>query len=247
LLAPALVLLLLLAWEAAVHAGWSARMFFPAPSRILVALVAGCADGQLLKDTGATLTRLLAGFFLGAVPGALLGMAMGRVRLLRVVADPIVSALHPIPKIAILPLFLIIFGLGETSRVVLIAVAAFFPMLISTMAGVRQISPIHFEVAHNCGAGARGVLAHVILPGSLPLMLAGARLALNTALTATIAVELMVSRNGLGAMTWSAWQTLRIERLYVGLVAVAVLGIGINALLKWLMVRFVPWQTAPEI
>ena len=107
------------------------------------------------------------------------------------------AAAHPIPKIAILPLVLIVFGIGETSKIVLIAVAAFFPMLINTMAGC-DIHPRHFEVAKNHGAGPL-VFRRVLWPGSLPLALAGARLALNTALVITVAVELLTARQGLGA------------------------------------------------
>jgi NitT/TauT family transport system permease protein len=120
-------------------------------------------------------------------------------------------------------------------------------MLIGAMEGVRQISPIHFEVARNCGASPAKVLARVVLPGSLPMLLAGARLALNTALLLAIAVELVLTKNGLGAMIWMAWQTLRVDRLYAALVAIAALGVAFNAILQRLSSTLVPWQEERQV
>jgi NitT/TauT family transport system permease protein len=171
---------------------------------------------------------------------------MGASRRLRVIFDPFVAGLHPIPKLALLPLFMIMFGIGETSRVAAVAVASFFPMLINAMAGVRQISPIHFEVARNYGAGRLQILSRVMLPGSLPLVLAGTRLAANIALLITIAVEIAASDTGLGALVWLSWQVLRVEQLYATLFVIAILGVGLSAGLQWLARRLVPWMPEPD-
>ena len=184
----------------------------------------------------------MSGALIGGAAGLSLGLLMGWSPRVRAIADPFVAAAHPIPKIAVLPLVLIIFGIGETSKIALIAVAAFFPMLINTMAGVRQIHPLHFEVAKNYGAGPWLVFRRVLWPGSLPLALAGARLALNTALVITVAVELLTARQGLGATIWLAWETMRTERLYVALLATAILGISFNLLLQFVAGRLAPWQ-----
>jgi NitT/TauT family transport system permease protein len=176
------------------------------------------------------------------VPGAALGLAMGSSQRLRSLLDPIVAALHPLPKIALLPLVMVVFGIGDWSKVFVIAVSAFFPLLVSAMAGVHQISPIHFEVARSCGASRAKVLTRVVLPGSLPMLVAGARLALNTALLLTMAVELVLTQNGLGSMIWMAWQTLRVEQLYAVLIVVSVLGFVFNTLLERLGARLAPWQ-----
>ena len=230
------------AWEAAARQGWLSPLLLPAPSAIAAKTAGLVASGELFRQTAATVSRVVLGLVLGGVPGTLAGLAMGWSRRVRALGDPLVAATHPIPKIAILPLIMVVFGIGESSKVLVIAVSAFFPMLISAMAGVRQISPIHFEVARNCGASPTTVLTRVVLPGSLPLLLAGARLALNTALLLTIAVELVLTENGLGAMIWMAWQTLRVDQLYASLLAIAVLGVLFNALLRRLSATLVPWQ-----
>ncbi len=234
-------------WEAASRQGWLSPLLFPAPSAIAAKTAALMASGELPRQTAATMSRVFIGLVLGGVPGAVVGLLMGWSRRARALGDPLVAALHPIPKIAILPLIMVAFGIGETSKIVVVAVSAFFPMLISAMEGVRQISPIHFEVARNCGASRLKILTRVVMPGSLPLLLTGARLALNTALLLTIAVELLLTESGLGSMIWMAWQTLRIDQLYASLFVIAVLGVLFNALLQYLSARLVPWQEERQV
>jgi len=235
------------AWEVAAREGWLPPLLLPAPSAIASRAAAMIASGELVRQSAATLWRVVLGLVLGGVSGAIAGLAMGWSRRARALGDPLVAALHPIPKIAILPLIMVVFGIGEPSKIVVIATSAFFPMLIGAMEGVRQISPIHFEVARNCGASPMKVLTRVVLPGSLPLLLAGARLALNTALLLTIAVELVLTQNGLGSMIWMAWQTLRVDQLYASLLVIAVLGVLGNALLQRLSATLVPWQEERQV
>jgi NitT/TauT family transport system permease protein len=245
-LPAAVTLLVLAAWECLARWGAISRLFFPPPSAIVGSLAGLATNGELWPHLGATLSRLLVGLVVGGLPGFLLGLAMGWSRRLRGLVDPFIAATHPIPKLAILPLIMIIFGIGEASKVVTVAVATFFPLAINTMAGVRQISPIYFEVAENYGAGALKLFTRVVVPGSLPLVLAGVRLALNIALLITIAVEMVAAREGLGEMIWFAWETLRTEELYASLIVIAVLGIAINSLLQWLAARMLPWQAERE-
>jgi ABC-type nitrate/sulfonate/bicarbonate transport system permease component len=241
-----IVVVALMVWEWQVRSGGLSALFFPAPSTIGQTLIRLLTNGELAVNVGATLSRLFLGFALGGLPALILGMAMGWSRRLRAVVDPFIAAAHPVPKIAILPLIMILFGIGESSKVVVVAVAVFFPMLINTMAGVRQISPIYFEVAENYGASLFKVFTRVVVPGSLPLVLTGTRLALNVALLITIAVELVAAQEGLGEMIWFAWETLRTEELYASLLVTAALGIGFNFLLQRLAARLVPWQVERE-
>lgn len=238
---------ILAVWESASRLGWLPRLVLPAPSLIAAEMWVQVATGELPRHTAATLWRVFLGLVLGGGIGAFVGLAMGWSRRARAFGDPLVAATYPIPKIAILPLIMIFLGIGEASKIAVIAVSAFFPMLVSTMAGVAQISPIHFEVARNCGASPARILTRVVLPGSLPLLMTGVRLALNTALLLAIAVELVLTRNGLGSMIWLAWQTLRIEQLYASLVVISILGVLSNGLLQLLSAWLVPWQQPHEI
>jgi ABC-type nitrate/sulfonate/bicarbonate transport system permease component len=238
----AIVLLAFSLWETLARTGAISAFYFPAPTTILRTLLGLIVSGELWRQLGATLSRLFPGLLLGGVPGLLLGLAMGWSRPLRLALDPIIAALHPVPKIAVLPLLMVIFGIGETSKIVVIGVAAFFPMLINSMAGVRQVSPTYFEVAENYGAGRFKVLTRVVLPGSLPMILSGLRLALNLSLLLTIATEIVAGDTGLGAMIWLSWELLRVDVLYASLFVAAGLGIASNQLLQSAMRRLVPWQ-----
>jgi NitT/TauT family transport system permease protein len=233
---------LLGAWEAGVRLGVVPAFFFPAPTAVLGTVLGLAADGTLLPHLGATLARTAAGSVLGCLPAALLGLVMGWSSRVREAVDPLVAALHPLPKIALLPLLMVIFGIGETSRVAAVAIGAFFPMLLATVTAVRQISPQHFEVVRTYGASRLQVLTRVVLPGSLPVMLTGLRLALNVALLITIAVELVTARRGLGNLIWMGWETMRTEHLYAGLVVIAGLGVLLNGVLGALSRWLVPWQ-----
>ena len=149
---------------------------------------------------------------------------------------------HPVPKLALFPLALIIFGIGDTAFTVIIALSAFFPMVITTMTGVRQLDPIYFDVAAVYDATPPDVLRRILLPGTLPVALAGARLALNSALVVTVALELTMPSSGLGSVIWRAWETLVTTRLYSGIFFIAVIGGSLNALLSQLRKRLVPWE-----
>ncbi len=233
-------------WEIAARAGWISPIFFPPPSTILVTLGRMVVTGALWPALTITLYRMVLGVALGGVAGLLLGWLMGASRSVRVVADPVVAALHPLPKLAMFPIFLVLLGIGEASKVALVAFAAFFPMLLSTLAGVQQIDRTYWEAAINYGATGTALLRRVILPGSLPMVFTGLRLALNGALVVTIGVEMLSAREGLGARIWLVWQTLRTEELYAILIVIALCGLAGNALLSYAARRLVPWQSGEE-
>jgi NitT/TauT family transport system permease protein len=235
-------LLVLAGWELAARAGLISALFFPPPTVIIVTLAQMLISGALLLDLGYTLFRLSVGLLLGGSLGLALGLLMGWSRTIRTLAEPAVAAAHPLPKVALLPLALIIFGIGEQSKIALIALAAFFPLLINSMAGVQQIDSLTWDVAHHYGARGGVLFRRVIWPASLPLVLVGLQLALNAALLVTVAVELVTAQQGLGATIWLAWQTLRIEELYATLVVIGLLGLGSNVALDMLARRLIPWQ-----
>jgi ABC-type nitrate/sulfonate/bicarbonate transport system permease component len=142
---------------------------------------------------------------------------------------------------------MVLLGLGESSRVVVVSLAAFFPMLLNTMSGVRQINRVHFDVARTYGASRWQILTRVVLPGSVPAILTGLRLATNIAFVSAIAVEMVASGRGLGSQVWLAWQVLRVDLLYATLFVIALLGVAINFSLRWIARRGAPWLSEREI
>lgn len=239
-----LVILVLSFWELGVRVELISALFFPKPSTIFTTLIQTIQNGKIVTALGATFYRMFFGLLMGGGLGLLFGLLLGWSRPLQVVADPLIAAFHPIPKISIFPLIMIVFGIGEASKVAIVAISTFFPLVINTMAGVRQINPIHFEVAENYGANRVNTFLHVVLPGSLPLIFVGTRLAFNTALVITIAIELLTAREGLGAMIWLAWETFRTEELYASLFVTAVLGFSFNRVLQYLHHKLIPWNVS---
>lgn len=245
LLPIAVSVVLLGLWELLARNGFISPIVAPAPSRIFVALVDELRTGDLQAHLAATAARLSVGLVIGGTVGILAGMAMGLSSRLRAFADPFVAAAHPLPKIAILPIVMVFLGVGELSKVAVVALGVFFPMLINTMTGVRQISPGYFDVAKSYGATRQKLFTRVVIPASMPMILSGLRIGLNIALVVTISVEIVTATRGLGALIWLSWEVLRIEVLYAALFVTAALGICFNLVMQFLLGRLVPW--APKI
>lgn len=242
-LPAALIVVGLAFWEIAARSGWISALFFPPPSLVVFTLVKMALTQEFWLGLGLTLFRITTGVVIGGSAGLLLGWVMGANRAVRAALDPLVAALHPLPKLAIFPIFLILLGIGEVSKVALLATVAFFPMAINTLSGVEQITPIYWEAAANYGVRGRMLVRRVILPGSLPMALTGLRLAVNSVLVVAIAVEMLSAREGLGAQVWLAWQTLRLQDLYAILVVIAGLGLISNGVLHLLTRRLMPWHS----
>jgi len=233
---------LILAWELSVYANLLDSRYFPPPVKIFAVLIQLVRTGELFDHLSISLQRIFLGFFLGSVPGIVLGMLMGWKRGLRAIFDPIVNACFPIPKITLLPFFLIIFGLGETSKIFTIAIGVFFLMVIITMHGVMRIDPVLVHAGQNLGTTGWKLFTKIILPASLPTIFTGLRLSLNVSLLIIVATEFVASEQGIGYFIWLSWSTLAIPKMYAGLVVIAVLGIiftyGLNRMGYFLM----PWS-----
>lgn len=238
LLSPIVLLAL---WEVVARLGAIDTRFFPAPSAILAKLVELSASGELLAHLAASLQRLVIGVIVGGVPALFLGLAMGLSKPLRAAVDPLVAATYPIPKSAILPLLLLIFGLGEASKVAMVALGMFYPVLINTVAGVANIHRIYLEVGRNFGARGWQVFRTIALPGALPSILAGVKLGVGMGLILIVIAEMIGAKTGIGYMIWNAWQILTVDTMYVGLLVVAILGYVFSQALDALERRMVPW------
>jgi ABC-type nitrate/sulfonate/bicarbonate transport system permease component len=158
--------------------------------------------------------------------------------------DTTMSAVYVLPKIAIFPLVMLLFAdpFGEGPKVTVVAVSVFFLVAINTMAGVRDIDPVLLQAGRNYGARGLRLLWHVIVPAALPIIFAGLRLALGTALVVIIAVEFLRAKEGVGYLTYYNWQILAPDRMYAGLFVVMMMGVGLTYALQWLERRAMPWQ-----
>lgn len=233
---------LLIIWQIASYIGILDRRFVPSPVGIGYAAYDLVATGELFTDLKVTLLRMFLGFAIGAIPGIAVGLLMGLSRWLRAALDPIVAALFPIPKIALLPLVMLYFGIGETSKVVLVAFSVVFLVLINTMAGVLAIDPVYFDVAKNYNAPRRKLWTRVVIPAALPFIFVGMRLGIGVALIVIVAAEFVAAHSGIGYLIWTSWQVMRIENMFVGIIVITALGVLTTFLLRELERWAIPWR-----
>ncbi|GAB3556344.1 ABC transporter permease [Spelaeicoccus albus] len=223
-------LILLALWELAASIGVLDPRLFTPPTQILAHGWEMIVDGTLWPHLGSTVARLLAGFILGSIVGILAGLLMGVWRPLRAAFGPTFTALYALPKIAILPLLLLIFGLGETPKVLSVAISVFFVMQINTVAGIVQIDKRILEAAHAYRATGWKLFRYVLLPAATPTIMTGLRVSAGMSVIVVTAVEFVASNNGLGYLIWNSWQLFQPETMYVGLIVVSVIGALITGL-----------------
>ncbi|HET8578068.1 MAG TPA: ABC transporter permease [Methylomirabilota bacterium] len=233
---------LLALWEAVTRAGWVRPLFLPPPSAVLEELVEMAASGLLWGHLAASLKRLLWGFGAGAATGVSVGIAIGFFSRAEAVGLPLIAATFPIPKIALLSLLILWLGIGEASKVAVIALGVFFPMAINTYTGVRQADPLLVRAAVSFGAGRWSVIRKVVIPSALPMVFAGLKLGAGTALLLLVAAEMIGAESGIGFLVLQSGNLNETTRLMVGLVVLSALGVVSNWSLTWLERLAVPWR-----
>lgn len=235
-------IILLALWEVASKLGWIDVRVFSSPSLVAGEAVKMIKDGSLIKHTSATLARLAVGGAAGAIVGILVGLLMGTSRAINAALGPTFSALYALPKVAILPILLFIFGLTETPRILSVAISVFFIMQINTVAGVHSIDAKLIEAARAYSARGVDKFRFVILPGALPYIYAGFRVAIGTGVIVITAVEMLASNTGLGFLIWNSWTLFMPGKMYVGLAMVSLLGAGLTGLFALLERYALTWR-----
>jgi ABC-type nitrate/sulfonate/bicarbonate transport system permease component len=235
-------LALLILWELCARLGFIDTRFFPAPSSVIATMVEMLRSGELVTHTAVSLQRLAYGAVLGGVPALVIGIAMGLNRPIRALVDPLVAATYPIPKSAILPLALLIFGLGEGSKIFMVAIGVFFPVVINTTTGVLEINKIYLDVGQNYKANRWNMFWTIALPGALPVIMTGFKLGIGIGLVLIAVAEMVGAKSGLGYLIWSAWSTFAVEQMYVGLFVIAIIGFLLTLALNELERVIIPWK-----
>jgi NitT/TauT family transport system permease protein len=235
-------LLLLLLWQLLLMAGIGDRRFIPAPTDIAVRLGLLIENGELAWHTAATLWRVFAGFFLGSVPAVAIGLLMAMFKPVRIFVDPLIAAIFPIPKIALMPLLLLAFGFGDASKIALVAIAVFFPVVVNTYTGAANIEKIYWDVAKNYGASQLVMFTRIVFFGALPTIFAGLRIALAVSFIVLVASEFVASKTGLGFMIWNSWELLQVDIMFVGIVTIGVLGLITSVLFQEIERKVIPWK-----
>ncbi|TFD59793.1 ABC transporter permease [Cryobacterium suzukii] len=237
-------IVLLALWELAAATGvLDARLFSP-PSAIGERGAEMVADGSLAVHIWATVGRLAFGFIAGSILGVFAGLIMGVVRPIRAALGPTFTALYALPKIAILPLLLLIFGLTETPKILAVAISVFFVVQINTLAGIMQIDSRILETARAYKATGVRLFVNVLLPAAAPAIMTGLRVAAGMSVIVVTAVEFVASNNGLGYLIWNSWQLFQPATMFVGLIVVSVIGAVVTGLIILLERALLPWRNS---
>ena len=233
-------------WWFATHFGWVDTLFLPAPEQLYEALqrvlAEGYVDATLWQHIGTSLLRVLLALGAAVLTAIPLGILMGLNPLVGAALDPLVEFYRPIPPLAYLPLIVIWFGIGELSKVLLIYLALFAPLLIATAAGVRRVDRSRIQAVRCLGANRWQVVRHVVLPSALPEVLTGLRIALGVGWSTLVAAELIAANRGLGFMVQSAAQFLATDVVVLGILLIAGIALSFELGLRWLQGRFASWE-----
>jgi ABC-type nitrate/sulfonate/bicarbonate transport system permease component len=231
---PLVFAIIIAIWEAGSQAGYISKIALPAPSEAFGALVKLANTGMLWVHLGASLKRLIAGWFFGTLLGVSAGLLIGLFSVARAGLSPLVSALFPIPKIALLPLFIIWFGIGEGSKIATILFGTFFPIVIATYAGVDGVDRSLIRMGQSFGMSWSSIVRKIILPGALPAILSGLRISASIGIILLVAAEMIGAEHGVGAYILLAGSLMATDQLIAGVSLLSILGLTIS----WLIGRF---------
>lgn len=228
-------------WQISAWQGWSDTRFFPAPSTVATTSVELVENGILWDAVWVSTKRILIGFGFGVVSGVLAGLLLGVFSRLRAALEPTLMALYVVPKLAILPLLLLIFGLGEAPMIIIVAVTVFFFMWVQTMETIIATPTGYIEAMESFGASRWQTFRYVYLPAAMPQIFVSMRLCAGISILVMVGVEFVQGNNGIGHLIWNSWSLFIATRMYVGIVTVALMGLLFAGLVKVLGRVLLPW------
>jgi sulfonate transport system permease protein len=226
-------------WQLASSLGWVSPIFMPSPMDVAVSLRQMAVSGDLWGHLGASLGRLLGGYLIGMSAGIAFGLSLGLFTVTRSAGIALVSALFPIPKIALLPLFILWFGIGEGSKIATIAFGTFFPTVISTYGAVDNVDRSLVRMGRAFAMSSADIVLKIIIPGAMPGILSGLRIAASIGIVLLVAAEMIGANRGIGALVLMAGNLMQTDQLLAGVVVLSALGLTVAGILgameRWLL------------
>jgi ABC-type nitrate/sulfonate/bicarbonate transport system permease component len=229
-------------WQLAGSAGWVNPLFLPAPAAIAVAIYKLAISGALWQHLSWSILRIGSGWILGTIAGVAVGFAIGLSSLARGVGITFISALFPIPKIALLPLLILWLGIGEEPKIATIALGVFFSTAISVYSGVDSVPRNLIRMAQSFNVPFHAIVRRVVWPGALPSILAGFRITASVALLLVVSAEMIGAQYGIGAFVLQAGNLMQTDQLLAGVVILSLFGLAVGRLINWLETRLLHWR-----
>ncbi|MBR1221673.1 ABC transporter permease [Bradyrhizobium sp. U87765 SZCCT0131] len=236
------VLIFIAVWEAIPrYSTWINEVLFPPPSQVIQTFIPMLWSGEIARNIVISLGRAASGFSVALILGLAAGLVTARVRTLQYLAEPLLHGFRAIPTIALVPLCILWFGIGEPSKVALVAWGAFFPIWITTFIGVRDVHVVYLRSAACLGAGRIATLLLIVLPAALPFILSGIRQAIAVSLIVLVAAELSGASAGVAYMMSQGHQLFRVDIMFIGLVLLGIFGFLADRIFVALARRLFPW------
>jgi NitT/TauT family transport system permease protein len=229
-------------WQLAASTGWVNPLFLPAPSAIAIAIYKLAISGALWHHVSVSVMRIATGWILGTITGVIVGFAIGLSSLARGVGITFISALFPIPKIALLPLLILWLGIGEEPKIATIALGVFFSTAISVYSGVDQVPRNLIRMAQSFNVPFETIVRRVIWPGALPSILAGFRITASVALLLVVSAEMIGAEFGIGAFVLQAGNLMQTDQLLAGVVILSLFGLAVGKLINLLETSLLHWR-----
>ena len=246
LLSVASILGILFVWWLVTSMGWVKPLFLPSPQAVLQKFFTVWTNGftnvAFLDHVGISAARVFGAFLLACVIGIPLGLAMGMSPVIRGLFDPPIEFYRPIPPLAYLPLMIIWFGIGETSKVLLIFLSVLAPVALGARSGVKSAAIEQIHAAYSFGASRWQVMRHVILPSALPEILTAMRIGIGFGWTTLVAAEMVAATKGLGYMVLTASQFLQTSTVIMGIIVIAIIAYAFDLLMRFVERKLVPWK-----
>jgi NitT/TauT family transport system permease protein len=237
-----LLLALALLWEVAPRLGWMNPIFFPPLSAVLAALWDLVASGEMAEHIGISFQRAALGFLLATVVAIPLGFLMGRYVAFEKASDLLVQTLRNTSQFALLPVFVLLLGIGEASKIAITFYAAVFFLLVNTVVGVKSVDPLLLKAAKSMGTSDWDLFRKVIFPSAIPSIVAGMRLGVKASLFSVIAAEMLAARSGIGFLIQNAQLMLKAADMYAGILVLTAVGLLLNYALVWIERRATHWR-----
>jgi NitT/TauT family transport system permease protein len=235
--------LLIVFWEVAPRVGLVDKTFLPPFSEVIKALGDLAESGQLSEHISASVGRALKGFTVAVIVAVPLGIVIGWYRPVAQLLNPVLELFRNTAALALLPVFVLILGIGETSKVALVIYACMFPILLNTISGVRTVDPLLIKSARSLGLSSFRLFQKVILPAALPTIFTGIRLSAAASILVLIAAEMVGARSGLGYLIMASQLNFQIPQMYAGILTIALVGLVFNTVLVLIERRFSRWRT----
>ncbi|THB80720.1 MAG: ABC transporter permease [Desulfobacteraceae bacterium] len=238
---------ILVLWEIIARLEWVPAWFLPVPSGVIQVLWGMILSGEVPLHTGISLARAFAGYSMAAVVGIGLGLLIAWSKIIENVFDPLIELVRPLSTFALIPIFFLWFGIGNTSKIMIIFKACFFPIVLNTISGIKGVDSKLIQAARSLGADERQLWTRVLIPSALPMIITGMRISTAISIMALVGVEMLASDSGIGFLVIDAQRTFDTERVFAGIIVLSILGFSLDRIARIVQNRILSWHTQTSL